>query len=94
MTTIDITNEKNSNQTNEMKKNMESKPVDAVDLNENNDSYNNNITELNSFIINGNKTMSSHTNINTTESNITPSAIPKTKHENVTLDVEEIEDQG
>ena len=79
-----------------MKINVESKPFDAVDLKENNDSNNNNITKHNSFIINGNNTMPSHTNINNTESksNITPSAISKTKDENVTLNVEEIEDQG
>ena len=94
MTTIDFINDKTSNQTGEMKKNLESKPFDAVDSKENNDSYNNDITEPNSFITDGNKTMSSHTNINNTESNITTSAISKTKDENVTLNVEEIEDQG
>ena len=77
-----------------MKINVESKPFDAVDLKENNDSYKNNITELNSFIINGNNTMPSNADINKTESNITPSAISKTKDENVTLNFEEIEDQG
>ena len=93
-TTIDITNDNTSNQTSEMKINVESKQFVALDLKENNDSYDINTTELNSFIINGNNTMSSHANINNTESNITPSAISKTKDENVTLNVEEIEDQG
>ena len=73
---------------------MESKPFDSENLKESNDTNNKNLTELNPFIINGNTTMSSHENINNTESNIVPSAISKTKDESITLNVEEDKDQG
>ena len=94
MTTIDITDDKNSNKTGKIKKNMELKPFDAEDLKENDDSYINNITDINPFIINGNTTKSNDTNINNTESNIAPSPISKSEGENATQDVEENEDQG
>ena len=77
-----------------MKKHMESKPFDSENLKESNDTNNKNLTELNPLIISGNKTMSSHKNINNTESNEVPSAISKTKDESITLNVEEDKDQG
>ena len=94
MTTIDTPESKSSNETSKKEKNLVLDQFDSEDLKGNNGSHNNNITELDPFINNINKTMPSHTNTNNTESNILPSAVPKFKDENITKNVEENENQG